>query len=166
MQLTLADEVILLRSQVDYLLELLSDNPSLTNKPVNWRDLTIDDAAEQWGRLVDWVNWLRDRYNLQERVPACWYAHGPLIEELSARRGLWKAAFLDKDATAGTAIAFHDALDRILHGIQRWDHSGCRDGQHRPEAGASDTTDESHRERAIHADLTSREPHLTTRQQG
>jgi hypothetical protein len=157
MQLTLADEVILLRSQVDYLLELLADNPSLSNSPVNWRDLTVDDAIEQWGRLVPWVDWIRDRYSLQERIPACWYAHGPLIEELSSLHGLWVGAFLDKNAPASAALTFHDALDRIVLRIQRWDRSGCRDGQHRAEQAARDTTDESHRERAIHADLTSRD---------
>lgn len=157
MQLTLADEVILLRSQVDYLLELLADNPGLTNSPVNWRDLNADDAAEQWGQLVPWVDWLRHRYSLQERIPACWYAHGPLIEELSSLRGLWVGAFQDKNASASAALAFHDALDRIVLRIQRWDRSGCRDGQHRPEQTARDTTDDSHRERAIHADLSSRD---------
>lgn len=157
MQLTLADEVILLRSQVDYLLELLADHPSLTNSPVNWRDLNADDAVEQWGRLVSWVDWLRDRYSLHERIPACWYAHGPLIEELSSLQGLWVGAFLDNDASVSAALAFHDALDRVVLRIQRWDRSGCRDGQHRAEHVARDTTDESHRERTIHADLTSRD---------
>ena len=158
MQLTLADEVVLLRSQMDYLLERLADNPGLTNNPVNWRDLNTDDAAEQWGRLTTWVDWLRERYTLTDRVPACWYEHAPMLEELSALRVLWVAAFLDKDATAAAAVAFHDALDRVLTRIRRWDRSGCCDGSHRPEAPATDTTDHSHRERVIHADLTAREP--------
>lgn len=157
LQVTLADEVVMLRSQMDYLLERLADNPALTNSPVNWRDLNVDDAAEQWGRLLTWVDWLRDRYTLTDRVPSCWYAHGPLIEELSALRCLWVAAFLDKEAPAGAAVAFHDALDRVLIRVRRWDRAGCSDGTHRPEPPAIDTTDHSQRERLVHADLAQRE---------
>ena len=158
MQLSLTDEVVILRAQVDYLLERLADNPGLANRPVNWRDLTVDDAAEQWANLVTWINWLRDRYSLHERVPACWYAHGAVTEELSALRSFWVAAYHDKDARPGDGVAFHDALDRVLNRIHRWDRSGCADGTHRPEANPADTTSESDRERAIHADLASREP--------
>ena len=158
MDFSIPDEVVRLRSQVDYLLELLADKPALTNSPVNWRDLNTDDAAEQWGRLVPWVDWLRDRYTLTDRIPACWYEHGPLVEELSALRCFWIATFLDKDAPAGSAVAFHDALDRLLLRFRRWDRSGCSDGRHRPEPPAFDTTDYPQRERTVHADLARRKP--------
>lgn len=157
MQLSMADEVVILRAQVDYLLERLADNPGFANRPVSWHDMTSDEAAEQWATLVLWTGWLRERYGLHERIPACWYAHGCLLEELSALRSVWVAAYQDKEARPGDGVAFHDALDRVVHRISRWDRSGCGDGVHRPETVAADTTDESHRERAIHADLAARE---------
>jgi hypothetical protein len=157
MQLSLTDEVVILKAQVEYLHERLADNPGLTNRPVNWRDLTSSDAAERWAELVDWVSWLRDRYSLHERVPGCWYAHGPVLEELSALRSVWVAAFQDKDARPGDGVAFHDVLDRVLFRIARWDRTGCADGTHRPEAAPANTTDQSELERAIYADLTRRE---------
>ena len=157
MQMSLTDEVIILKSQVEYLLERLADNPGLANRPVNWRDLSSDDAAERWADLVDWVTWLRHHYGLHERIPACWYAHNAIREELSALRSVWVAAFQDKEARPGDGVAFHDALDRILIRLSRWDRSGCAEGTHRPEAAAVDRTDESDRERAIHADLAARE---------
>ena len=157
MQLSMADEVVILRAQMDYVLERVADNPGLTNRPVNWRDLTTDDAVEQWALLVSWITWLRDHYGLHERIPACWHAHHAIKEELSALRSVWVAAFQDKEARPGDGVAFHDALDRILFRLARWDRSGCAEGTHRPEPAPVDRTDESDRERAIHADLAARE---------
>lgn len=157
MQLSLTDEVVILRAQVDYLLERLADNPGLANRPVNWRDLTRDDAREQWDLLLPWVNWLRDHYGLQERIPACWYAHTGIREELSALRSVWVAAYQDHDARPGDGLAFHDALDRVLVRIGRWDRGGCNEGTHRREQPAVDRTDQTHRDRALAADLATRE---------
>lgn len=76
--LYLADEVFVLSAQVEYLLERLADNPALGERPVNWAALDRDRAAEQWGLLTDWTEWLHDRYSLHERIPPCWYAHPSL----------------------------------------------------------------------------------------
>jgi hypothetical protein len=158
MNLSMADEVVILRAQVDYLLERLADNPGLANKPVNWRDLTSSKAVEQWAALVPWVLWLRDHYGLQEKVPACWYMHIAIREELCALRTGWVATFQDPQARPADAVAFHDALDRVVTRIGRWDRSGCAEGRHRHAHLPVDATDQSELERAIHADLAGREP--------
>lgn len=156
MNLSHTDEIVLLRAQVDYLLERFADNPALGERPINWSALDVPQAAEQWGLLVDWVDWMRERYSIQEKVPACWYAHPPMLEELSALRSAWVGAYLDPQARAGDGSAWHDLLDRTLYRLKACDRTGCADGQHRPDQTAPDTTDHSHRERAIHADLAHR----------
>jgi hypothetical protein len=153
----MTDEIVLLRAQVDYLLERLADNPGLANRPVNWRDLNAREADEQWDVLVVWVLWLREHYGLQERVPACWFAHTPIREELSALRSVWVATFQDKQARPADGVTFHDALDRVVLRIGRWDRSGCNEGKHRPVQPPLDTTDQSELERANYADLAARE---------
>lgn len=154
---SLADEVLVLSAQVEYLLERLADNPALGERPVNWAALDSGRAAEQWGVLTDWTDWLRDRYSLHERIPACWYAHPPILEELSALRSAWVGTYLNPQARAGDGTAWHDLLDRTLHRIDSWDRTGCADGTHRPDLPTMDDTDHNQRERTIHADLAARE---------
>jgi hypothetical protein len=157
MHLSLEDEILLLREQVNYLLERLAEQPQLTARPVNWAHLDTQQAAEQWSLLVEWTDWLRDRYQLHERLPACWYAHGPLIEEISALRSAWVATFLDPQARLDEPVHWHEQLERTLERIRTWDRTGCSDGTHRPDQLLHDDTVHSHRERAIHADLAARE---------
>ncbi len=160
---SVADEVLVLSSQVEYLLERLADNPALGERPINWAALDGDRAADQWGVLTDWTDWLRDRHGLHERIPACWYAHPLILEELSALRSARVGTYLDPQARAGDGSAWHDLLDRTLHRIDAWHRTGCADGTHRPDMPLGDETDHSHRERAIHADLAGPESQFSGR---
>jgi hypothetical protein len=157
MYLSLEDEILLLREQVNYLLERLAEQPALGERPVNWAALDVREAAEQWSLLVDWTDWLRNRYQLHERLPSCWYAHGPLTEELSSLRSAWIGAYLDPQARLDDPARWHELLERTLERIRDWDRGGCRDGTHRPDQLLGEGTDHSHRERTIHADLARRE---------
>ena len=157
MNLSLQDEILLLRAQVDYLLERVADQPELADRPVNWAALDVQAAAEQWELLTDWTDWLRERYQLHESIPRCWYAHGPMIEELSALRTAWAGAYLAPDAQLGDPLGWHDALDRVAYRIRQWDRNGCRDGIHRFDMHLPDDADLTHRQRTIHADLARRE---------
>lgn len=165
MTLTLADEVLMIRAQLDYVLERLVGNPALGERPVNWAALDAQHAAEQWATLTDWTAWLRDRYQLHEAVPACWYAHGPLVEELSALRSAWVGSYLNPDAQPGDGTAWHGLLDDALQRIKNWDRTGCADGTHRPNQPLPDDTDHHHREQTIHADLAGREVPQATDQE-
>jgi hypothetical protein len=65
--------------------------PSL---PVCWVTLSEPEIEEEHEALADWIAWLIDRYTLDHRtIPPCWDQHGPLIEELSALRTAWLAAY-------------------------------------------------------------------------
>ena len=61
-----------------------------TSKPlgvfiVNWRELPAPNTPGAWMRLRSWVEWFTVRYRISEStVPACWFKHGELVEELTA----------------------------------------------------------------------------------
>lgn len=59
----------------------------------SWRELDPRGAAELWADLLDWVDWLRHRYQLGARVPACWYRHEAIVEELTALMAAHTAAY-------------------------------------------------------------------------
>ncbi|MBF6461720.1 hypothetical protein IU433_22155 [Nocardia puris] len=59
----------------------------------SWRDLGQAQAAELWAELIEWVQWLRCRYQLGSRVPGCWYRHEVVVEELTALMAAHTAAY-------------------------------------------------------------------------
>lgn len=156
MSLSLEDEILLLRAQVDYLLEQVADRPDLTERPVNWAVLGQSAAAEQWQLLTDWTDWLRDRYQLHETLPACWFAHGAMVEELTALRSAWTGAFLSPNASSAEPALWHDLLDRVRHRLRAWDRNGCADGVHRSDLLLPDNTDPALKETTIQHDLDQR----------
>jgi hypothetical protein len=156
MSLSLEDEILLLRAQVDYLLERVAERPDLTERPVNWAALSQSAAAEQWQLLIEWTGWLRDRYQLHETLPACWFAHGAMVEELTALRSAWTGTFLSPNAFPAESALWHDLLDRARHRLRAWDRNGCADGVHRPDHTVPDDTDLALRDTTIQNDLDER----------
>lgn len=49
-----------------------------------WRYLDREAAQLLWDELVDWVGWVRYRYQLSKYIKPCWYRHGGVVEELTA----------------------------------------------------------------------------------
>jgi hypothetical protein len=96
-----------------------------------WSALTGEEAALAWATLIGWVDWLTTRYGLSEVVPACWYRHGALVEELTALRAAWTAAYTDPRARASEPALWHDLLARTLSRIRDWDRQECSLGTHR-----------------------------------
>jgi hypothetical protein len=91
------------------------DPPALADTwqlvPVCWKTLDRASAAREWAALADWVRWLATRYALATRtIPPCWYHHGGIVEELSALRTSWLAAFAP-DARLGAALDWHHMFD-------------------------------------------------------
>ncbi len=159
MILSLPDEIVLLRAQVDYLLEQLTEAAGAPLSSINWSSLNTDQASQQWAVLTEFVDWLRERYGLTERIPQCWFRHPAQLEELSALRLAWAGTY--QHATAahpGDAVTWHDMLDRVVGRLQEWDRTGCADGPHREQIPApAASEDDVDRERFIHADLAERQ---------
>ena len=104
-------------------------------RPVAWARLDAEKAAAAWVDLDAWVRWLARRYALDHRdVPPCWFAHGHVVEELSALRTAHRASF----DPAGTPLApaeWHQTLANTRARLQLWaSRTGCRPGEHRRDA--------------------------------
>lgn len=95
---------------------------------INWRTLPDKDAAAAWTLLRGWVEWFVIRYRVPEStVPACWWKHGQLVEELSALHTAHTAAFDPSDAGLGP-IGWHERLSLAIPRLTRAYASGCSNG--------------------------------------
>lgn len=100
--------------------------------PVIWTAQSDDEQEHQLSLLTEWVDWLVDRYRLDQRtIPACWPQHGELIEELAALHLAWQAAYA-KLAVGDGPLRWHEhfalARVRLAESVAR---SGCRGSEHR-----------------------------------
>jgi hypothetical protein len=137
-----------LREEVDYLISLLepdldpvtgallgqpapgSGAPPRAGQANAWHTLTTSETGHAWDALTEWVDWLLDRYGLEDTIPVCWYRHGAMTDELDALRAAWVAAYLDPHAKPIDASFWHDLLDRALTRLRNWDRYGCSAGTH------------------------------------
>jgi len=97
-----------------------------------WRELDDADTARLWAELAQWVLWLRHRYQLGSRIPACWWRHEAVVEELTALMAAHTAAYTcppeqvelsREDMTAWHTQWFWPVLERLT---RISDFSGCR----------------------------------------
>lgn len=154
------EDLLLLRRQVEGLVADLAARAATSFRPVEWRSLDRETAREEWQRLTEFVDRLTGRYGLTEAVPACWYRHPPLVEELSALHAAWLGAYLDPAAAADAGVAWHDNLDNVLERIREWDRAGCAGGTHHDDYEALPTAPDAIDDRRafIDADLARRPP--------
>ncbi|GLZ00833.1 hypothetical protein [Actinoplanes sp. NBRC 103695] len=126
--------------------------------PLRWAELDRDAAAQAWAWLIDWVGWAVDRYQLVEELPACWYQHPPLIEELSALAAAWHTAY-DNAAPADGPLLWHERFARARLRLRDFDdYTRCRNGTHNNRHLDLDWPDEWREAAALiaAADLTDR----------
>jgi hypothetical protein len=95
-----------------------------------WHSLTRREAADAWTALTTFVDWLVDRYHLEDTLPSCWYRHGAIVDELDALRATWSAAYLNPNGLPTDAAAWLELLARTLTRIRDWDRYGCAAGTH------------------------------------
>jgi hypothetical protein len=84
-----------------------------------WPDLaTGDSRAQALADLGIWVDEvLRTRHpEMYSKLGACWYQHADVLDELTALRAAWYAAYRDPEAPATAAVEWHD---RWLPGVMR-----------------------------------------------
>jgi hypothetical protein len=116
-----------------------------------WHALTSREAGHAWDTLTGWVDWLADRYALEDTLPGCWYRHGAMVDELDALRAAWTAAYLDPQARPNDAAFWHELLDR-------WDRYGCAAGTHHDDEPGTVADPATHQSRAdyLRADVDAR----------
>lgn len=117
--MTMDELVERLETDPEFSAEALADRhgesaltPQLT---VNWRDIDDEERPDACRALTSWVqDWLIPRYSIKARtIPDCWWAHGDLIEELSALHAAWLVAFDAQDAGWGP-IGWHERFAAAL----------------------------------------------------
>lgn len=119
-------------SQVE---ELESRNPSASRAPTSWcwRTIGTHGAEELWRQLGDWVAWIRSRYPLARKIPACWPDHPELVEELTALYLAWQQAYEDADAPLTAAADWHDRwLPGVLYRLEHGPFALDCANEHRP----------------------------------
>jgi hypothetical protein len=106
--------------------------------PWSWRHLPERQAAALWRELADWLTWLHTRYPLAETIPACWWRHPEIVEELTAAHAAWKAAYTSPGASPYAPGEWHD---RWLPGLEhrlatRWRTGRCTEA-HQPRSNTA-----------------------------
>ncbi|MEV6527680.1 hypothetical protein AB0M43_37735 [Longispora sp. NPDC051575] len=105
-------------------------HPGPAPSRIDWRSLEPDAAHRAWLWLIKEVGALVDRYGLQEAIPACWYRHGALVEELSALCLSRRVAY-DPKSDSHQPLRWHEALAKARTRIEVWDRdTQCLHGRH------------------------------------
>jgi len=83
-----------------------SEKPHVPPRPVHWPTLSGEDAETQWRRLDAWVKYARQVFIIPDQViPPFWHRHWVLVEQISALRLHYLAAF-DISQNASAAFGF------------------------------------------------------------
>jgi hypothetical protein len=113
------------------------------DKPASWtwRNLPERQAAALWRELADWLAWLHSRYPVAETIPACWWRHPEIVEELTAAHAAWTAAYQSPGASPYAPGEWHD---RWLPGLEhrlatRWKTGRCTEHHQARSAAAYGT---------------------------
>jgi hypothetical protein len=96
-----------------------------------WHTMSTDDRDVAWLRLIDWVVWLHDRYELsiEERIPPCWPDHPGIVEELWALM-IWRTEIYDRPnrGAGDMAHSWHRELRAFIEVTVPFYARTCRAG--------------------------------------
>ncbi|MXN63189.1 hypothetical protein GR184_11415 [Bacillus sp. BGMRC0062] len=87
----------------------------------SWCHVTGDKRRELWGHLIDFVEWVNARYfpdKPSTAIPACWFEHGMVVEELTGVWAAWHGALHGAKEPTNDYAAWHryyfwPAMERI-----------------------------------------------------
>ncbi|MFE3105329.1 hypothetical protein [Nocardia tengchongensis] len=106
-----------------------------------WDSLSRHEARALWTELTNWVDWLRDTYQLDTKIKSCWYRHSPVLYELTALMAAHKAVYLTepdaRDAYREDLTAWHTqwmraSVAEIAKQMADCTLDGCAYTRHRP----------------------------------
>jgi hypothetical protein len=120
--------------------------------PIQWSELTAEEAEQEWPALRAWVNQLQRRFPHTLRLPTCWWQHNDLVELLAALRDHERASF-GPSAPPTAAIEWHRAFRDTEVRAETWIRRlGCSvPGREHPDVSTSDAW-----QHFIEADVQSR----------
>ncbi|MDE1672655.1 hypothetical protein [Nocardia gipuzkoensis] len=117
------------------------ETPSLVASRFLWDELDVDQARTLWEELTEWVNWLRESYQLASKIKPCWYRHRAVREELTALMASHKAVYytdpdgrdvLREDLTAWHTQWYRSALEAIAKLLADCTQDNCAHIPHTP----------------------------------
>lgn len=101
------------------------DDGMLGAQITRWRDMPDEDAPAAWEQLRAFVDWLAERYDLNTAlIPACWYRHSVVVEELSALRAAWDASFVVETDGGLGPIGWHERFALARTRLREYGYSG------------------------------------------
>lgn len=98
-----------------------------------WRDIAVAQQREAWIGLRRWVDWLINEYRLPEQVvPACWYLHPNLVEELYAAMCMEFKAWEEAAPSLTPMMMWHPNLQAMITRLREQvaDLGTCVRGEH------------------------------------
>lgn len=98
-----------------------------------WRDIPAESQAEAWIGLRRWVDWLINEFRLQQSiVPACWYMHPNLVQELYAAMAMEQKAWEEAAASLTPMMMWHPNLNAMIMRLREMvsELGGCGKGKH------------------------------------
>lgn len=103
-----------------------------------WRDLGPQAEEVLARELGSWVDWIRGRYPLSRKIPACWADHPEIVEELTALWLAWQYAYQERDAPLTAAADWHDRwLPGVLHRLEHGPFAVDCSSEHHPRPAAA-----------------------------
>jgi hypothetical protein len=124
--------------------------------PWTWTKLSIDEARGSWQAVTEFVAWLVQRFDLGDVIPPCWWAHGAMVEELTALWAAWSGAYQHPDAGPDAPIEWLDHLATSRVRLVEWDKMGCAQRGHREATPTGWQVDEDAFAAFVAADLAAR----------
>ncbi|MDJ0396178.1 hypothetical protein QMK17_22935 [Rhodococcus sp. G-MC3] len=96
-----------------------SETAELAPSRFTWRYLDSEQSRQLWADLIDWTTWIRGRYELDTKIPPCWYRHSPVVEELTALMAAWTDAYYRGDEYRDDLTAWHTQwFWPVIHRLQ------------------------------------------------
>ena len=124
--------------------------------PWTWSKLNRDAARGSWQAVAEFVTWLVERFDLGDVIPPCWWAHGAMVEELTALWAAWSGAYQHPDADPDAPIEWLDHLATSRARLLEWDKMGCAQRGHREATPTGWQVDEKAFTAFVAADLAHR----------
>jgi len=123
------ERVSVLARQVSVLADAVAKLVPPENPPavaiVSWFDVTPDQAPAMLRDLAGWIDTVLLRYtefspgSAPAGLPACWYRHPDVVEELRALRLAWLAVYRSASARPRDPADWHDRLQRTAERLVR-----------------------------------------------
>jgi hypothetical protein len=110
-------QVATLRGEMDVLLDQSGDQEAEDERPLDWHDLSAEQAAQAWEELGKWINTTLGYWFgvTRGQLPDCWPLHRPAVRQLWALYLVYGAAHEGPRAAPVNVIEWNTRwLDTVL----------------------------------------------------